>query len=788
MAPEQAAGGREVDARADLYSLGIVGYEMLAGAPPFSAATAPALLAAHLMQPAPPVHAARRDTPPHVNAAIARALEKDPALRFASADEFRAALEQSVPAPRATRNLRRPRALIAGTAIVAVPLAALLLTQRDAPVVLSDDLVVVAPFNIPPGDLAFWREGLVDLLARKLDGAGPIRTVPPTLVVRRAGGRSDAASAVSLARATGAQFAVFGELLPSAGDSMRVSVTILDALTGPLGDVEVVDHVSRADRLSDSLAVGVLRTLSNVRSVGVARYNAISARSLPALKALLKGEQHFRHAQWDSAYAAYEETLELDSTSALAMRRLGTVIEWREAIAASRALDVAARATRHTLGLSGHDSLLAVADSFRHAYLTSAVDGRALERLSGLVATMEEATRRYPTSPEAWHELGQANFHFTSKSERSVLAEFDHSIALDSGFAPAYIHPIELALRFGDVTRARSYTRGYLAQHPTDAWAESVRALDDALANASGAPQRIRTLIDTTRSASLLQFLGVLVTRWPDSSELAVRIAARRLTLDSSAAPARHRDLAARRVIAHALAYRGRPRAAFAHSGDALLRPALANAFPQFLELALFGAVPHDSAARTFDRFLRSEGVHRSTTKVLGMPWWAIVGDSMSLRTVQHAADSAAAHDPRPAVREFAAIAAQAARGYLALARRDSSDALRWFTSYPDSAARCWACLTWRLTRVQLLSAAGRDREAAALLDLRFWFFAAGSAVLWEMERARVAERLGDRAAAIDSYAFVAAAWANAEPDLQQITDEARRGLQRLGVDRPPRN
>jgi hypothetical protein len=56
------------------------------------------------------------------------------------------------------------------------------------------------------------------------------------------------------------------------------------------------------------------------------------------------------------------------------------------------------------------------------------------------------------------------------------------------------------------------------------------------------------------------------------------------------------------------------------------------------------------------------------------------------------------------------------------------------------------------------------------------------------MERARVAERLGDRAAAIDSYAFVAAAWANAEPDLQQITDEARRGLQRLGVDRPPRN
>jgi WD40 repeat protein len=92
MSPEQATGDRAVDRRSDLYALGCVLYETLAGQPPFTAPTAQAVLAQILTQDAPPVTRTRRTVPPHVAGAIARALEKLPADRFATVGEFTSAL------------------------------------------------------------------------------------------------------------------------------------------------------------------------------------------------------------------------------------------------------------------------------------------------------------------------------------------------------------------------------------------------------------------------------------------------------------------------------------------------------------------------------------------------------------------------------------------------------------------------------------------------------------------------------------------------------------------------
>jgi Tol biopolymer transport system component len=94
MAPEQALGQRAVDARADVYALGAVLYEMLVGEPPFTGPTAHAVVTKVLHErPAPPSRA--RDTvPPHVEAAALRALAKLPADRFASAAAFAAALTE----------------------------------------------------------------------------------------------------------------------------------------------------------------------------------------------------------------------------------------------------------------------------------------------------------------------------------------------------------------------------------------------------------------------------------------------------------------------------------------------------------------------------------------------------------------------------------------------------------------------------------------------------------------------------------------------------------------------
>src|SRR5881296_1875476 len=88
MSPEQATGDRQLDARSDVYSLGAVLYEMLAGEPPHTGPTAQAVIAKVLAQPAPRVRVVRGDVPERVDAALARTLAKAPAERFASAAEF----------------------------------------------------------------------------------------------------------------------------------------------------------------------------------------------------------------------------------------------------------------------------------------------------------------------------------------------------------------------------------------------------------------------------------------------------------------------------------------------------------------------------------------------------------------------------------------------------------------------------------------------------------------------------------------------------------------------------
>ena len=93
MAPEQATGQMTTDGRADLYAVGILGYEMLSGSPPFTGATPQAILGAHIGQTPAPLGPLRPDVAPAFAAAIMRCLEKDPADRWQSAEELLAQLE-----------------------------------------------------------------------------------------------------------------------------------------------------------------------------------------------------------------------------------------------------------------------------------------------------------------------------------------------------------------------------------------------------------------------------------------------------------------------------------------------------------------------------------------------------------------------------------------------------------------------------------------------------------------------------------------------------------------------
>lgn len=103
MSPEQSAGDKEVDGRADLYALGVVAYQMLSGEPPFIASSTPAMLVKHLSERPTPVHMKRAGIPSDLSSIVMCLLEKDPSDRFDSADALIAALDGAgaVPVARA---------------------------------------------------------------------------------------------------------------------------------------------------------------------------------------------------------------------------------------------------------------------------------------------------------------------------------------------------------------------------------------------------------------------------------------------------------------------------------------------------------------------------------------------------------------------------------------------------------------------------------------------------------------------------------------------------------------
>ncbi|UCC71449.1 MAG: protein kinase [Gemmatimonadota bacterium] len=99
MSPEQVKEGAHVDGRSDLYSLGCVLYEMLAGQPPFTGATPQVIMARHALDPVPPLRTVRSTVPESVEWAVARTLAKVPADRFTSSEELIQALTAAIEAP-----------------------------------------------------------------------------------------------------------------------------------------------------------------------------------------------------------------------------------------------------------------------------------------------------------------------------------------------------------------------------------------------------------------------------------------------------------------------------------------------------------------------------------------------------------------------------------------------------------------------------------------------------------------------------------------------------------------
>src|SRR4051812_17100591 len=143
MSPEQAGAESRIDGRSDIYSLACVVYEMLAGHPPFTGATAQEIIARHSMDTVPSLRATRPNMPDGVEAAIFTALEKSPADRFVTASQFAEALGGGDSRPK-TRRAGRP---VAAAVIVALGIGAVILWPKNGDDGSASSRVVVLPFE-----------------------------------------------------------------------------------------------------------------------------------------------------------------------------------------------------------------------------------------------------------------------------------------------------------------------------------------------------------------------------------------------------------------------------------------------------------------------------------------------------------------------------------------------------------------------------------------------------------------------------------------------------------------
>ncbi len=232
MSPEQAVGDRNTDHRADLYALGIIAYEVLAGAHPFAARTAQGLVAAHLTESPAPLGTRRPDVPPALAALVARLLAKDPADRPQSAGEVVQALDAASTSPVPTaRTPRRLTLVVSAALLLGLGAAAFALWQRsnvNAPA--SIRTLAVLPFVNTGGNPAddYFSDGMTDELAHALVRLPGLRIAGRTSSYSFKG---KSISAQEIGRALDVEALVEGTVR-RAGDRLRVTTQLVGTVDG----------------------------------------------------------------------------------------------------------------------------------------------------------------------------------------------------------------------------------------------------------------------------------------------------------------------------------------------------------------------------------------------------------------------------------------------------------------------------------------------------------------------------------------------------------------------------
>ena len=460
MAPEQAVADPNIDHRADIYALGVLAYEMVAGRPPFGGDSPQAILSAHVTEAPAAVTQHRAAVPPALAELIMQCLEKKAADRWQNtADVLRQLEALATPSggitPTDTRplaavgvgNRRTPIAVAAAAAFVVV--AGVL--WRTAGVGTGDidldpNLVAVFPFRMS-GDqqLDYLGEGVVDLFQATLTGDGGPRAVASQTAIsawRRAGGLAEQAltedEAESVAASLGAGLLLQGSMVGSPDNLV---------LTATMARVGADDDPVQATASGpvDSVAALTGRLTAQLLSLQAGEESqtasSLTRVSLPALRAYLQGQIAHREGRYEDALAAYGRALAFDSTFALAGLGHSLARGWVLSAPPSPGTRIAWE-NRDQLG--PRDRL------FLDAW---AVPPGSVTTIAERLALRERVASTLGDRPEAWYITGDYIFHYgellgmsREDVKERAWAAFQQGLDLDPQFGPILTHKFDQAL------------------------------------------------------------------------------------------------------------------------------------------------------------------------------------------------------------------------------------------------------------------------------------------------------------------------------------------------------
>jgi serine/threonine-protein kinase len=480
MSPEQASGDDHLDGRSDLYSLGLIAYELLTGAPAVDAPTAASVLVKHLTERLPPIRDVRDDIPEEVAAAVDRLLQKAPDDRFQRGAAFAAALVGDAfddrtpahqvgrtPPPSRRASGRRKRRTLVAAAVGAVAVAVAGGRWMQNRTSLNDKSWFIAPFEVQGPDrqaIDWLREGSLNMLTLSLAQWQDLHVAEyeRTLDLLRAEGLEDAErvgldQARKIAQEIGAGRVVMGRIT-SIGDSIIVEANLYDASTG-----KSIDNArSAALRGPDPRPLFEAVATELLDLVGAPRLTFELSRqtttSVAAYRAYLDGLRHLNAWRLDSANVAFDRAIGADSTFSLAYYKKALTMGWipdfdpSRLLASQKAVASADRLPQRLQELvKGHDELTKAFYASQNGD-TGATRANFLASRNRLARLVESDS----TDAEAWYALADADFHLVQGTRwgsnpdtaarygTESLRGFQRTLKLDPSFHLALSHMVQI--------------------------------------------------------------------------------------------------------------------------------------------------------------------------------------------------------------------------------------------------------------------------------------------------------------------------------------------------------